>query len=39
MKLDIISVSNSTNTSTNVIIPPSFVNTGQSFKSHLNTHA
>jgi len=39
MKLDIISVSNSTNTSTNVIILSSFINTGQSFKSRLNTHA
>jgi len=39
MKLYIISVSNSAYTSTGLIIPPSFKNTGQSFKSHYNTQA
>jgi hypothetical protein len=39
MKLDIISVSNSAYTSTGLIILPSFINTGQSFKSHPKTHA
>jgi len=39
MKLDITSVSNSAFTSTNLIIPPSFINNGQTFKSHPNTHA
>ena len=38
MKLD-ISVSNSAYTSTGLIIPSSFINTGESFKSHPNTHA
>jgi len=38
MKLD-ISVSNSAYTSTGLIIPPRFINTGESFKSHPNTYA
>jgi hypothetical protein len=38
MKLD-ISVSNSAYTSTRLIIPPSFINTGQSCKLHPNIHA
>ena len=38
-KLDIISVSNSAYTSTGLIIPPSFINIGKSFKRHPNTHA
>jgi hypothetical protein len=37
-KLDIISVSVSAYT-TNMIIPPSFINIGKPFKSHPNTHA
>jgi len=39
MILYIISVSNSAYTSTRLIIPPSFINTGQSFKRHPNIHA
>jgi len=35
----IISVSNSAYTSAQLIIPPSFINTGQSFKRHPNIHA
>jgi len=38
-KLDVISVSVSAYTSICLIIPPSFINTGQSFHSHPNTHA
>jgi hypothetical protein len=38
-KLYIISVSVSAYTSTNWIIPPSFIKIGKSFKSHPNTHA
>jgi hypothetical protein len=38
-KLDIISVANSAYTSADLIIPSSFINIGQSFKSHPNTHA
>ena len=39
MKLDIISVSNTACASTELIILPSFINTGESFKCHTNTHA
>jgi hypothetical protein len=38
-KLDIIFVANFAYSSTGLIIPSSFINTGQSFKSHPNTHA
>jgi hypothetical protein len=38
-KLNIISVSVSAYTTTGLIIPPSFINTGQSYKSHPNIHA
>ena len=38
-KLDVISLSVSAYTSTCLIIPLSFINTGQSFHSHPNTHA
>ena len=38
-KLDVISGSVSACTSIGLIIPPSFINTGQSFHSHPNTHA
>ena len=39
MKLHIISVSNSAYRTACLIIPPSFINTGYKFKSHLNTQA
>ena len=38
-KLDIISVLDYAYTSTGLIIASSFINIGQSFKSHPNTHA
>ena len=38
-KLVIISASVSAYTSTGLIIPPSFINIGHSFKSHPNTYA
>jgi len=38
-KLDIISVSVSAYTSIRLIIPLSFISTGQSFQCHPNTHA
>jgi hypothetical protein len=37
-KLDIISDSVSGYTSTNLIIPPSFINIGKSFRNHPNIH-
>jgi len=38
MILDISSVSHPAYTSKSLNIPSSFINTGQSFKSHPNTH-
>jgi len=38
-KLDIISVANCAYRATDLIIPSSFINIRQSFKSHHNTHA
>jgi len=38
-KLDIISVSYPVYKTTGSIIPPSFINTGHSFKIHPNIHA
>ena len=38
-KLDIISVANCAYRATDLIIPSSFINIGQSFKIHPNTHA
>jgi len=38
-KLDVISISVSTYTSIGLIIQSSFINNGQSFQSHPNTHA
>jgi len=38
-KLDIISVANCEYRETDLIIPSRFINIGQAFKSHPNTHA